>query len=301
MLSFRPIDKHSIVNEISIFLKKWQHRNCTYTPSVLFMWGDLMGAEYCIEENVFYFKSIYQKETSLFGMPIGAAPDLTIPKVLEYAQKNGFEPIFYMPESALSELSKYYDFTAKKNELYFDYIYNAEDLIALKGKKYHAKRNYINRFIRENPNHEFKALTKEQVPYVKEFLMDFFENIKEDCKEFTTFEKYEKCRAVKVLDNYEDLGLFGGVLYVDGKVIGFTIGDIIGDTLFVHIEKASREIVGSFEYINNAFAKAHAQGLNYINREDDAGSEGLKKAKESYNPVLKLYNYRAKIIKPRAK
>ena len=89
--------------------------------------------------------------------------------------------------------------------------------------------------------------------------------------------------------------MHGAILMAEGKPCAVTVGDVKGDTLFVHIEKALREFPGSYEMINKAFAARMLElhpALRYVNREDDAGDEGLRQAKESYHPVdiLKKYN-----------
>ncbi|NCA92502.1 DUF2156 domain-containing protein [bacterium] len=297
VLEFKAIDKDSIINNILPYIKQWKHLSSIYTPCVLYMWSDFIGGEYCVADDIFYFKQKMGNGTTIFGMPLGGALDTGIQKVIEDAQNTGIEPLFFVPESVVREMTLFFDLTAEKQEDDFDYIYLPDDLVNLRGKKFHAKRNYIARFIRENPSYEYKALTKDQVAAVKNFLKESVE-IKKDCSEFTSSDNYEKCRAAKVLDNFEVLGLSGGVLYVEKKVIGFTIGAKIGNVLYVHIEKGSREYIGSYEFLNNAYASANAEGVTYINREDDANNMGLRKAKESYNPVIRLYNYKVKINKP---
>ncbi len=300
MLEFREIDKESIINDIAPYLKLWTHKNSIYTPCVLYMWSDFIGARYCIEDGVFYFKQKIWEDETIFGMPLGGRLDESVPKVLEYARGEGHEAVFFVPHSVVMEMSRYFDLTSEKQESDFDYIYLAEDLIQLKGKKFHAKRNYISRFKRENPDYEYKRLTKEQVPYIKDFMREFIE-IDKECTEFNSSDNYEKCRAAKVLDSFEELGLTGGVLYVKGKVIGFTVGAKIGDMLYVHIEKGSRDYVGTHEILNNSYAASNAEGIVYINREDDLGNPGLRKSKESYNPIARLYNYKVRILGKAAK
>ncbi|MBQ5311171.1 MAG: DUF2156 domain-containing protein, partial [Oscillospiraceae bacterium] len=96
---------------------------------------------------------------------------------------------------------------------------------------------------------------------------------------------------------YHELGLFGGVLRKDGRVIGFTIGERLNsDTLGVHIEKADASVDGAYPAINNLFAKAHAADLSYINREEDLGIEGLRKAKQSYHPAFMIEKYTLRFL-----
>lgn len=106
---------------------------------------------------------------------------------------------------------------------------------------------------------------------------------------------YEESKVVQVLHEYEKLKFEGGALRVSGQIVAFSIGEVIGDTLIVHIEKARKEVAGVYEAINQFYSaqmvEKHPE-VKYINREDDAGDAGLREAKLSYNPetILKKYN-----------
>ena len=90
-----------------------------------------------------------------------------------------------------------------------------------------------------------------------------------------------------MLENYKKYNMLGGVLRVNGKIIGYSIGEIIGDTLFDHIEKADISYHGAYQMLTNSFLKEFAadESVKYVNREEDCGDEGLRKSKLSYHPV----------------
>ena len=174
----------------------------------------------------------------------------------------------------------------KSNADYYDYIYNAEDLINLRGKKYHSKRNHISNF-------------KKQPWEYKELTPDLFD----DCIEFVT-ESYNKRSETDYsavveqfaintfFTNFEYLNLKGGVLFQNGGIVGVTIGERLNsNTLVVHIEKALSDVNGAYPTLCNEFAKANALDLKYINREEDLGLEGLRKSKRSYHPCFQLEKY----------
>ena len=97
---------------------------------------------------------------------------------------------------------------------------------------------------------------------------------------------------MEVLDNFEAYGLFGGLLKTDGRTVGLSIGEILGDTLFVHVEKSLKDVNGAYPMLVREFARAFAgEGVNYINREEDDGNEGLRTSKLSYHPVKLLEKY----------
>jgi len=94
-----------------------------------------------------------------------------------------------------------------------------------------------------------------------------------------------------VLQSDDLYGMFGGVLYADGKVVGFSVGEQVDQTLYVHIEKANREVKGAYQTLNNRFATHFGKNAKYINREDDTGDPGLRKAKLAYHPIKLLEKF----------
>ena len=155
------------------------------------------------------------------------------------------------------------------------------------------KRNHVNFFEMHNPEWSFEPLTNLNADAALKF-MDIYES--EADESFMAREESRLSRIMISMLAEGDPVMHGGVLYSEpGKICAITIGDVKGDTLYVHIEKATRAVGGSYEMINKEFAahvlEVHPE-VKYINREDDSGDEGLRKAKESYHPValLKKYN-----------
>lgn len=176
------------------------------------------------------------------------------------------------------------EYTVKGDPSYNDYVYLASDLIELKGKKYHAKRNHIARFKKENWS--FEALSAENQDECIELSVNFY-NDKLGADDFSAVN--EQFAINTYFNNFDILGLKGGVLRVDGKIVAFTIGERLNsDTYVIHIEKALGDVPGAYAVINNEFAKYAASDCKYINREEDLGIEGLRKAKRSYYPVFQV-------------
>jgi len=169
---------------------------------------------------------------------------------------------------------------------YFDYIYHRTDLATLAGKKYQPKRNFVNRFIRNYPNYEYKELTPDLVPECL-MLETAWYNVN-DNKEQKALEA-ERRSMTEALNHMEELELKGGVLHVDGNIIAFTYGALINEETFdVCVEKASTVIEGAYTMINYEFARHLPEEYIYINREEDLGIDGLRKAKLSYHPFVLL-------------
>ncbi len=172
----------------------------------------------------------------------------------------------------------------KSNPDYYDYIYNAEDLINLRGKKYHSKRNHISIFKKQS--WEYKSLTPDLFDDCIEFVTESY-NKKANTDDYSAV--VEQFAINTFFSNFEYMNLLGGVLFQNDRIVGVTIGEKLNsNTLVVHIEKALSDVNGAYPTLCNEFAKANAFDLKYINREEDLGIEGLRKSKRSYKPCFQL-------------
>lgn len=167
----------------------------------------------------------------------------------------------------------------------FDYVYDAESLITLRGKKLSSKRNHINHFLAEVSDWRFEPLTMDNLADAHAMSLKWCEEA--GCTEGDNSLFEESCAVEQAFQYYEALGLDGGLLRANGRVIAFTMGEPLNDdTYLVHIEKAFYDIQGAYQMINQQFAQHAFGGFKYVNREDDAGDEGLRKAKLSYQPAM---------------
>lgn len=168
----------------------------------------------------------------------------------------------------------------------FDYLYRTEDLATLPGKAYHSKKNHISAFSRA---HEW---TYE--PLCADNIADMLRLSKEWCEEkggcigsLTD----EQCAIRRVLRDPERFSLSGGLVRVEGRAVAFTLGSPINERVFdIHVEKALSEFSGAYAVINREFAKT-LTAYEYLNRENDMGIAGLRRAKESYRPAILLKKY----------
>jgi hypothetical protein len=169
----------------------------------------------------------------------------------------------------------------------FEYVYLTSDLCSLEGKKFHAKRNHINRLLQEHEV-EYRAYRPEDYEACTSLHRQWIEDkggvTQGYCDEFTVTQA--------ALSNLERLNLKCGMLFVDGKLTAFSIGEGFKDDMaIIHIEKADPDVQGAYPMINREFARAEWSGYQYINREEDMGIEGLRKAKLSYSPVFLIEKY----------
>ena len=170
-------------------------------------------------------------------------------------------------------------FEFSEDREFADYIYSAEKLETLSGKKLHAKRNYVNRFC-AGREWSFRELEQGDFPACLELLRHWHEGEQDE----DIIGEHEA--IVRCFEHYGELDLAGGVLFVDGELAAFAVGErISADTADVHFEKAVAGIDGAYAMINRELVRlmrARWPELEYINREDDMGLENLRQAKLSY-------------------
>lgn len=180
-------------------------------------------------------------------------------------------------------------FEITTNRDFYDYIYSTQELTLLSGKKYHGKRNHIARF--KDSNWSYEALSTENMQECHGMLQEWKKRRGDYWNEDTQIE-FEVMQDA--MEYFEKLELEGGVLRQNGKVVAFCIGEpLTEDTYVVHFEKAFGEVQGAYPMINQQFVEHNCQNYMYVNREEDAGEEGLRKAKLSYRPVILLEKYHA--------
>jgi len=160
----------------------------------------------------------------------------------------------------------------------FDYLYSREELASLSGKRFHKKRNQVNSFLHNYPNHRGEFLTDENRHHAYEVLEGWKEGRDE-------IEDYPASK--EALDKQNVLGLTGYIVYVDEVPVAFTMGEgIMNDSMYViHIEKGIPTYKGVYQYINQAYAEVLPERYALINREQDLGDQGLRQAKMTYRPI----------------
>lgn len=176
-----------------------------------------------------------------------------------------------------------------------DYIYNAEDLRTLKGRKYSKKRNHINAFHRDYPDYQFQEITMDDVPEVLDFLEHWYGQMNLAGR----MEDSLLCEREAIYDaltKMEQLDFVGAMIRIDGKICALTFGEKITDnTVVIHIEKAYAEYRGLYAVINQDYLNHFWPDIEFVNREEDMGSDGLRQAKMSYFPAYLLSKYKAEL------
>ena len=174
----------------------------------------------------------------------------------------------------------------------FDYIYTVEELCELHGKKLQAKRNHINRFLQDHDDWHTERVTPENLILCEQLAHEWYAN-----HPAGRAIDNEKVALRRALDNFEFLGLDGLLLFAGSSVVAFSIGGRMHERYYdVMFEKADADIPGAYPLINREFARMVREkypAVEFLNREDDMGEEGLRKAKESYQPTVLLRKYTA--------
>jgi hypothetical protein len=162
-----------------------------------------------------------------------------------------------------------------------DYVYLAENLITLSGNRYHKKKNHLNRFTKDHP-FEYRVLDGEMLLKFLSLQSDWCQL--KDCASSEALQEEDQA-VYEALSHQDRLGFRGGAILIDGQVEAFALGEKLNeDTAVIHIEKANPQISGLYAAINQQFCEKEWSQVTYVNRQQDLGVPGLRKAKKSYHP-----------------
>ncbi len=225
-----------------------------------------------------------QGENSYFFPPIGEGDVVEcFQGQLQYLGGKAASPkIVRVPEAAVTQVDwKASGMKAELDRSQCDYVYLTQDLVELKGRKYHRKRNHLKQF-QEKYSYQYIPLALEWVPQCLQLQAEWCDL--RQC-EASPGLLNESLAIKEAFTHFEKLEVKGGAILINGKVEAFTLGDPLNsETIVIHIEKANPAYEGLYPTINQAFLEHEGSGYAYVNREQDLGEEGLRKAKESYFP-----------------
>lgn len=263
-----------------------QTRSCEYTFANLYLWSRQYPVEFAVVGDMVVFR--YTQEQH-FLFPRGDRANLrrTIDVLLQWCEER--EVPFHLTvvtKEQFALLDELYPgkFTIEYYRDAADYVYETEKLISLSGKKYHGKKNHLNKFQRLYQDWSYEPVGPDNVEECFRMAQDWRRS--NGCEEDPE-KNAEMCVTLNALRLHSELGLRGGLIRAGGRVVAFSIGEPVSDdTMVVHIEKAYADVQGAYTIMNQQFLAHEAAQYRYVNREDDAGDEGLRRAKESYHPVF---------------
>ena len=282
-------------------LGRCNYRGCDYNFTNIYVWqkayglelgriGDFMAVHLCGRMGCSYM------------YPAGSGDIAAAIRALEEDAARRGQPLrlVCVTRRQMAELEEFFPgrFEYIPDRDGYDYLYEIDRLADLAGKKLHAKRNHINRFIENNPTWVYEEITPASLPECLEMDKQWYvRSLQREGVEEERDLGDEGIALRTAMEHYHELGLEGGLIRVYGEVVAFTMGDRLGrDSFDVHFEKAYGELQGAYAMINREFARwvreRHPE-VKYLNREDDMGVEGLRKAKESYYPDLMVEKYAA--------
>lgn len=306
-LNFTPVEiSHRQL--IQSYLQDHHYNTLEYLFTTLFIWQESYGFAWAEQENVLYIRSCYQGITKFFPPILKNSViatekqplvyDDAIKKILSYCRDNSIEPIFEEiteqdRDKMLHVLKQDFHFHANRDLA--NYIYYVSTLTQLRGRSFNGKRNHIRHFEAENPGYKFLPLTEELLPACRTHAEGWYEHHPE--KEQPTLIE-EKQAILKALDYFTELELTGGCIIIDGVVEGFAIGEALNpDMTVIHFEKGNLQINGIYTALNKYFLAQSWQDYLLVNRAEDLGLPGLKKAKKDYKPAWLEMKYTATLIK----
>ncbi len=282
------------IEDRSLFYKYYQKNpaKCSYLSFAnLFLWKDAEEIQYFELEGhlVVTGKSLYNGQR-YFMMPLGGCLCGKLKVYLDEHFGTDYH-IYGITKEDLETVEKdcggFFEFHRERDM--DNYVYLSEKLIHLSGKKLHGKRNHIHKFT-QLYSYTYEPLTPDNLPTIRPFVEEWYQKKAETDVSILA----EKTALENALSQFGALQLQGGMLLVDGKVVAFSIGEQLNEiTALIHFEKADTAYQGAYPMINRQFVLNAWSHLTYINREDDMGIEGLRKAKLSYQPDVMVEMYSA--------
>lgn len=263
----------------------------------LWMWRHKYRFHYLISHGFLWICNIKNESSYYFSQPIGdykAIDSLiaSIQDIQEFLGMLNIPLIIKKTDTNFVSLLSSLPFTVGvvEDPSSYDYIYSFEELLTLPGNKYHKKRNHINKFTKSVTEFNYIPLSVDSLPLLQRSYIHWFDNNE---RESSDDDFKEEAKAIKeALDSYSVLNFEGGMIVIDSRVEAYTLGERLNaDTFLVHIEKANPSIPGLYPMIHQSFLQNLSSPYKWVNREQDLGIEGLRKAKLSYYPTHFIEKY----------
>lgn len=295
MLIFKPVTGADRA-VIERYTRGTTLQNCDYAFANMVCWQGVYRSEWTEAAGFLVIRfRINGGDEVGYMQPIGSGDFTTLlPLLTEDAHRIG-QPLRLvgLTDEAWQQLQETAPerFAAEADRNLCDYIYRREDLVTLRGRHYQPKRNHLNRFRSSYPDYRYEPLTARHAAACMGLSGEWCRQ-HGGCQDAAL--SAEQAAMQCAFDHFEELGLQGGALYVGEQLVAFSYGSVVGDETFVvHVEKADTRYEGAFTMINRLLAEQVGAAIRWINREEDLGIEGLRKAKLSYCPTLLLRKWMA--------
>ena len=299
MLKFENYSEETL-KKYSPMIKKCPYNVNDVSLGSFFMWNSGVNLKFAESHGSFISVQDICGEPS-FSYPFGGDETAALAELVEYVKLNDLPLKFYgVTEELLEKIKRnelFPDVLYNYERKWSDYVYSAEEISTFKGKKFSGQRNHINKFKSLYGEPDFRPLKPEYIPQINETLRRYAKEHPSAAYE----ENEEFIHTKELLGSFFDYDFVGGALFVDGQPVSVTIGEIQGENLIIHVEKALKSYIGAYPTTFNAFVNyclTLFPNLKTVNREDDAGDAGLRTSKLQYNPIKLVNKYLVKVASP---
>ena len=286
------------------YIEKNQSLCSDLSAGYLFMWHDGADVRFCVRNDTLVVRQIIGEQPA-FSYPLGADTDGMIDELIVYARRNRLPLRFFaVDDAALDRIrqdKRLQPAMWAYDRKWSDYVYSFEETLTFAGRKYSGQRNHINKFKKLYGDPDIRFLTPDDLPRVRSLIGAYAgEHL-----DGHALERIELERAEKLFGVCGDLKLYPAGLFIQGELAAFSIGEIMGDMLMIHVEKALTKYEGVYPTMYSGFVRLIAdhlgRPLRYVNREDDSGDPGLRVSKMQYHPIAISNKHLAHIYSPAAK
>lgn len=266
-----------------------------------FAWDSFYRFRWSIIEDCFVQASYGGKHSDPFLlMPLGCLTTEKLEKIIVTVrsdfQRHGLPLTVYGIEEEylpMFEAMSIPHEPAVYNNDFSDYLYDAEALRTLAGRKYAKKRNHLSHFLKEYPDFVYESINSSHFEGCLELVRRWAGEKETDISDE---ENSDYPMIENMLSHWELLNARGGVILLDGKVSAFALGSFEKDTAFIHFEKADASVDGLYVAVNQLVLRNEFPEAVYVNREEDLGIPGLRQAKQSYYPEKMVKKYKMRIL-----
>lgn len=292
------LEDKDIINQYS---KNSNIESYEYLFSSLYMWRKLNKVKYNIIDGALVIEKNEEGKGTFYAQPIGYRKEDLVKLIDKLIERNEeFTDREYLfgdvDENFINDIKKYTDYKIEVKEDVddFEYVYKTEDLINLRGRKYHGKKNHYNSFVKTY-EYEIKDINND---HIKKDCINLLHKWHDEMLQTVDREMCMEIDAIRdVFKEIHELDLETIAVYVDDELAGFAIGELVNDKLAViHAERGEIQYKGIYSFINKEFLVKSFSKTEFVNRQEDAGNAGLRKSKKSYYPTKMVKKYLVKIM-----
>ena len=290
MSEFIPVNCRNI-EALEPYFAACTNRICDNTAGVTFQWRNIFQTHFAIAGDTLVTRSVFKRIGSCYSVPVGPGDVNAGFAAAERNARELSEELRFACVGAdqLPLLEARYEgrFFAEEKRDWFDYLYEADSFRTYGGKKLHSQKNHVNRFYKEFPEAECREITEDMFPECIAFL----ERIEAERPEMSEVEHNELKGTMDLIELACQLNQRAACLVTRLGITALSVGEVKGDTLFAHAEKADVNAAGAYPAMAQAFVNFMGTGFTYVNREDDVGDDGIRYSKLNYKPIDLIPKY----------